>query len=414
VQSDFVRDEAGVGRDRGVLVPARIDGAEPPLGFGQYQAEKFNGFGEAPEAAKALERLVAALERLRGQSAPILKARDRREDLPPKTPVSTRKRVTVLTLAGAALAVIGLGLVYPPESILRFGGGTSSPTEPAGPALLGAVERYGLSDAEIAGLSARSLAEKGLEKSDLEVVEAAAAENDTLSLSLLCVAHYYGVRTSSNIEKAASACTRAKNAGAPLGGYMLSLMARNGNLPEVSAVQADAWLREAADAGDSRAQFERSLQLQASAELSQARRMAEMCAARGNVDCRFLVAQMQAAGVGGPKDLPTAVSTYQVLVEPPFFHPAATRELALLHLSGGVSGVRSLQPGIDLLKRAEILGDGAASFQLGQLSEAGSGMPKDPGVAMEYYQRALENGYAPAQDEIDRLRTRTNAAPPVQ
>ena len=37
VHSHWVSDEATRGRDRRVLVPLSLDGAEPPLGFGQFQ-----------------------------------------------------------------------------------------------------------------------------------------------------------------------------------------------------------------------------------------------------------------------------------------------------------------------------------------------------------------------------------------
>src|SRR5437764_15363007 len=37
VESAWVRDEAGAGRDSGRLVPVTIDGTEPPLGFRQFQ-----------------------------------------------------------------------------------------------------------------------------------------------------------------------------------------------------------------------------------------------------------------------------------------------------------------------------------------------------------------------------------------
>jgi hypothetical protein len=38
VQSHWVQDEAGRGRDRNCMVPVTIDGTMPPLGFGQFQA----------------------------------------------------------------------------------------------------------------------------------------------------------------------------------------------------------------------------------------------------------------------------------------------------------------------------------------------------------------------------------------
>src|SRR5436190_9811864 len=38
VDSDWVRDEAALGRDRHRLIPLTLDGTSPPLGFRQYQA----------------------------------------------------------------------------------------------------------------------------------------------------------------------------------------------------------------------------------------------------------------------------------------------------------------------------------------------------------------------------------------
>jgi TolB-like protein/tetratricopeptide (TPR) repeat protein len=51
VQSDWVRDEAGRGRDRKRLVPVSLDGTEPPLGFQQYHAIDLTGWrGHGDEA----------------------------------------------------------------------------------------------------------------------------------------------------------------------------------------------------------------------------------------------------------------------------------------------------------------------------------------------------------------------------
>lgn len=62
VDSNWVRDEAGHGRDRSRLVPVSIDGAEPPLGFRQIQVIDLNKWrGNAADAnAQALLRAVAA------------------------------------------------------------------------------------------------------------------------------------------------------------------------------------------------------------------------------------------------------------------------------------------------------------------------------------------------------------------
>ena len=61
VTSDWVRDEAAAGRDRGVLVPVSLDGTPPPLGFRQYQCIDLAGWGgdaAAPEIA-AIDRAIA-------------------------------------------------------------------------------------------------------------------------------------------------------------------------------------------------------------------------------------------------------------------------------------------------------------------------------------------------------------------
>ena len=62
VQSAWVRDEAGYGRDAGKLIPFSLDGTEPPLGFRQYQAISLARWkrGEPPVA----DRIRNALARI--------------------------------------------------------------------------------------------------------------------------------------------------------------------------------------------------------------------------------------------------------------------------------------------------------------------------------------------------------------
>ena len=61
VHSDWVRDEAGSGRDRGRLVPITLDGCQPPLGFRQYQTIDLSGWNGRPgsHALKPLEAAIA-------------------------------------------------------------------------------------------------------------------------------------------------------------------------------------------------------------------------------------------------------------------------------------------------------------------------------------------------------------------
>lgn len=63
VQSAWVRDEAGYGRDKGKLIPFSLDSTELPLGFRQFQAidlSKWKGRGDPPSA----ERIRQAIGRV--------------------------------------------------------------------------------------------------------------------------------------------------------------------------------------------------------------------------------------------------------------------------------------------------------------------------------------------------------------
>src|SRR5687767_3943603 len=60
VHSDWVRDEAGSGRDRGRLVPITLDGCQPPLGFRQYQTIDLSGWN-GRSRSPTLEPLRAAI-----------------------------------------------------------------------------------------------------------------------------------------------------------------------------------------------------------------------------------------------------------------------------------------------------------------------------------------------------------------
>ena len=62
VESAWVRDEATSGRDRGRLVPMRLNGAEPPLGFRQYQdidLGRWRGRGKPPQLRAILSSIAA-------------------------------------------------------------------------------------------------------------------------------------------------------------------------------------------------------------------------------------------------------------------------------------------------------------------------------------------------------------------
>ncbi len=68
VGSQWVREEARVGRDAGKLIPVLLDNASPPFGFGEVQAANLTTWqGEADHAD--WKRLLGAIEQLTGQGA---------------------------------------------------------------------------------------------------------------------------------------------------------------------------------------------------------------------------------------------------------------------------------------------------------------------------------------------------------
>lgn len=68
-QSNWVRDEAMVGRERECLIPLSIEGAMPPLGFRQFQStdiSSWSGSAQAPE----IKALMRQLTLVHGKAAP--------------------------------------------------------------------------------------------------------------------------------------------------------------------------------------------------------------------------------------------------------------------------------------------------------------------------------------------------------
>lgn len=103
VDSAWVRDEAGDGRDSGRLVPLSVGGISPPLGFRQYQTidlGTWRGRGKVPQ----LPRLLGAIEAtLRGHGAPAPEE---------KRPARQAWLPLRWMAAAIALAMVAAGLFY--------------------------------------------------------------------------------------------------------------------------------------------------------------------------------------------------------------------------------------------------------------------------------------------------------------
>jgi tetratricopeptide (TPR) repeat protein len=101
IDSAWVRDEAGAGRDSGRLVPLRLDPCKPPLGFRQFQS--IDLFGSKTERQAAMQELQEALQRIADDaSRPHAVAA-------PDDPAAKTSRRAVLIGGGAAIAVAAAG-----------------------------------------------------------------------------------------------------------------------------------------------------------------------------------------------------------------------------------------------------------------------------------------------------------------
>ena len=100
VTSDWVRDEAGHGRDRKRLVSVSLDGTPPPLGFKQYHALDLSGWHGASHSPE-ITALVAAVRAKTG------------EDVPSPPPLLPRRAIWSrrnLIVAAGAIVSAGAGL----------------------------------------------------------------------------------------------------------------------------------------------------------------------------------------------------------------------------------------------------------------------------------------------------------------
>jgi TolB-like protein len=114
IESNWVRDEAEFGRDRGTLVPISLDGAVPPLGFRQFQCTDLSQWnGEVP----APEKLLAAVAARLGTETPLPTA---------KPPLQRRSVLAIAAASALAAAVIGVAIAW---IALAPGGGAKAPAQ---------------------------------------------------------------------------------------------------------------------------------------------------------------------------------------------------------------------------------------------------------------------------------------------
>ena len=99
LESDWVKDEASVGREHHTLVPISIDGSSPPLGFRQIQCIKVGAGGPRP-SNPGIQKAVAAVADILGEAPPARKS----------IPVVADRRTALIAGGAALLALGGFGI----------------------------------------------------------------------------------------------------------------------------------------------------------------------------------------------------------------------------------------------------------------------------------------------------------------
>ncbi|MGD9967680.1 MAG: toll/interleukin-1 receptor domain-containing protein [Hyphomonadaceae bacterium] len=123
-KSQWVREEARMGRDKGVLIPVMIDNSQPPFGFGEVQAANlatWNGEADHPHWRRFVDAVMnatAAAPRPASQAAPAAPPRTVQPPPQPQqwsTPAAAEKKsgppVWVWVAAGVVGALVVLAII---------------------------------------------------------------------------------------------------------------------------------------------------------------------------------------------------------------------------------------------------------------------------------------------------------------
>lgn len=112
VDSAWVRDEAAKGRDSGRLIPATLDGTDPPLGFGQHHTIDLRRLSR--RRSTGLEEIIAAVRQKVGGQSPALAPATKAEPASSASRLPPLSRSKILAaLAIAAIVAAGIYLLDP-------------------------------------------------------------------------------------------------------------------------------------------------------------------------------------------------------------------------------------------------------------------------------------------------------------
>jgi hypothetical protein len=142
-KSQWVREEARMGRDKGVLIPVMIDNSTPPFGFGEVQAANlatWNGEADHP----GWRRFVDAVQGFskaapRAAPQPAMSTPPRAAAAPPRPAAATPEKksgvpvwVWVVGAVVATIVVLGIiGSMMPTTPGTQVAGQGTAPVQPA-------------------------------------------------------------------------------------------------------------------------------------------------------------------------------------------------------------------------------------------------------------------------------------------
>jgi len=111
IDSQWVQDEAGVGRDRHALIPVTIDGATSPLGFRQLQTVDLTDWDPGTEDDRLKDLLLGVRSLVEGGLPPGAVWPSR--SLPRPTFWSRNWKILAATAATLVFAAVGLNAIAP-------------------------------------------------------------------------------------------------------------------------------------------------------------------------------------------------------------------------------------------------------------------------------------------------------------
>ncbi len=233
-------------------------------------------------------------------------------------------------------------------------------------------------------------------KAAAEWFEKAAGQGDVASKYYLALLLKEDLGADSDAERAAALFTEAAEAEHTDAMFQLGLIYRDGVGLQADAILAETWLRRAASRGQVGAMLELArflVQNPGSPDYGSAAVLLREAADLGDSLAQFYLGQLYNGGLGVPHDPATAAFWFRKAADAGVV--GAVEALGLMHVDG--TGLeQDYGAAFSLLKKAADEGSPSAEFGIANLYNSGLGLERNPKAAAESYRRAAERGNAEA------------------